>query len=82
MPDATLVIFGNPLLGTPAMQQDIRAGVVLPLRVLVADEDGQTMLIYLSVDDMFAGTLVDSSAEFATKMTGALTKLTATAAKE
>ena len=82
LPDATLVIFGNPMLGTPAMQQDVRAGVVLPLRVLVADEDGKTMLIYQSVDAMFADTDVDTDAEFAKKMTGALDKLTAAAAKE
>jgi uncharacterized protein (DUF302 family) len=64
------------------MQQDMRAGVVLPLRVLVADEDGKTMLIYQSVDAMFADTDVDTDAEFAKKMTGALDKLTAAAAKE
>ena len=33
--DAELVIFGNPQLGTPALQSDIRAGLALPLRVLI-----------------------------------------------
>jgi uncharacterized protein (DUF302 family) len=38
--DAQLLIFGNPMLGTPVMQQDIRAGLVLLLHVLVYDEGG------------------------------------------
>ncbi|MBN2741638.1 MAG: DUF302 domain-containing protein [Rhodobacteraceae bacterium] len=55
LPDARRVIFGNPMPGRPPLQQDICASGVLPLRVLVADEKGQTTLIYESVDAMFAG---------------------------
>jgi uncharacterized protein (DUF302 family) len=29
-----LLVFGNPQLGTPAIQDDVLAGLVLPLRVL------------------------------------------------
>lgn len=78
--DAELVIFGNPKLGTPALQQDIRAGLVLPLRVLVHDVDGQTVLTYESVDAMFEGLEIADDAPFRAAMTGALTKLTAAAA--
>ena len=78
--DAELVIFGNPALGTPALQQDIRAGLVLPLRVLVHDDGGQTVLTYESVDAMFEGLEITPDAEFRAKMTGALAKLTAAAA--
>ena len=78
--DAELVIFGNPTLGTPALQQDIRAGLVLPLRVLVHDDGGQTVLTYESVNAMFEGLEVSPDAEFRAKMTGALANLTAAAA--
>ncbi|MEO9825692.1 MAG: DUF302 domain-containing protein [Paracoccaceae bacterium] len=79
--DAELVIFGNPKLGTPALQQDIRAGLVLPLRVLVHDVDGQTMLTYESVDSMFEGMDIADDAAFRGAMTGALGKLTGAAAQ-
>ncbi len=77
--DAELVIFGNPKLGTPALQQDIKAGLVLPLRVLVHDEGGKTMLTYESVDAMFEGMDIAPDAAFREAMTGALGKLTGAA---
>ncbi|MEM7632400.1 MAG: DUF302 domain-containing protein [Pseudomonadota bacterium] len=78
--DAELVIFGNPKLGTPALQQDIRAGLILPLRVLVHDEDGQTVLTYESVDAMFDGLEIAQDASFREVMAGALKNLTSAAA--
>lgn len=78
--DAELVIFGNPKLGTPALQQDIRAGLVLPLRVLVHDVDGQTMITYESVGSMFEGLDIAPDAKFREVMAGALQKLTLAAA--
>ena len=78
--DAELVIFGNPKLGTPALQADIRAGLVLPLRVLVHDDGGQTVLTYESVDAMFEGMDIPADAAFRAKMAGALAKLTGAAA--
>ncbi len=79
--DAELVIFGNPKLGTPALQQDIRAGLVLPLRVLVHDDGGQTVLTYESVEAMFEGLEIAADAPFRAAMTGALSKLTGAAAR-
>ena len=78
--DAELVIFGNPKLGTPALQADIRAGLVLPLRVLVHDEGGQTVLTYESVEAMFEGLDIPADAKFRAMMAGALAKLTGAAA--
>lgn len=78
--DAELVIFGNPKLGTPALQADIRAGLVLPLRVLVHDDGGQTVLTYESVDAMFDGLDIPADAKFRAMMTGALANLTGAAA--
>ncbi|MBT8455719.1 MAG: DUF302 domain-containing protein [Rhodobacteraceae bacterium] len=78
--DAQLLVFGNPKLGTPALQADLRAGLVLPLRVLVFDDGGQTVLLYEAPADMFADYDVPADAEVVKMMAGALGKLTAAAA--
>jgi uncharacterized protein (DUF302 family) len=44
--DQTVVIFGNPQVGTPLMQADSTVGIELPLRILVWDNDGTTTLGY------------------------------------
>ena len=44
---ATLLIFGNPNVGTPLMQNQRRIGVDLPQKFLVwEDQDGQTHITY------------------------------------
>ncbi|MGB5556541.1 MAG: DUF302 domain-containing protein [Paracoccaceae bacterium] len=75
--DAEVLIFGNPALGTPAIQQDALAGLYLPLKVLVyEDGDGQTWLAYEDPAEMMEDLSVDQSAEFMGKMQGALKGLT------
>ena len=77
-----LLIFGNPQLGTPAMQDDPMAGLFLPLKVLVyRDAQGQVWLAYEDPAAML-GPLqgVSPDAAYLAKMTGALKKLTAKAA--
>ncbi len=79
---AQLLIFGNPKLGTPAMRDDMLAGLYLPLKVLVyEDGDGQTWLAY---DDpaalLSALDGVSGDAEYLGKMAGALGNLTGAAA--
>lgn len=78
--DAELLVFGNPKLGTPALQADIRAGLILPLRVLVFDDGGQTVMLYETPAAMFEGYDVPADAEVVKMMTGALGKLTGAAA--
>ena len=82
MPDAELLIFGNPKLGTPAMQENIQAGLMLPLRVLVYDDEGQTMIAWQEVEDMMDELGIDDDAEFVGQMEGAIGKLTDAAASE
>jgi uncharacterized protein (DUF302 family) len=41
-----VLIFGDPRVGTPLMQDDPEIGYELPLRVLVWDADGQTKVGY------------------------------------
>lgn len=79
--DAQLLIFGNPKLGTPAMQADPLAGLYLPLRVLIyTDADGQTWLAYEDPAEMLDDLAVPSDAPVIGAMTGALGKLTGAAA--
>ncbi|UWQ73588.1 DUF302 domain-containing protein [Leisingera sp. M658] len=79
---AQLLIFGNPKLGTPAMQADPRAGLYLPLKVLAyEDADGQVWLTYEDPAEMLSTLDIPADAGFVTKMQGALGKLTAAAAQ-
>lgn len=75
---AQLLIFGNPKLGTPAMQDNPLAGLYLPLRVLVySDSDGQVWLAYEDPAQMAANLDgIAPEAEYIAKMTGALKTLT------
>ncbi|MEO0371003.1 MAG: DUF302 domain-containing protein [Pseudomonadota bacterium] len=77
-----LLIFGNPKLGTPAMQDDPMAGLFLPLKVLVyRDGAGQVWLAYEDPRAMFEdlGGIPDE-AKYLDMMNGALAKLTGKAA--
>lgn len=81
LPGAQLLVFGNPKLGTPAMQDDPRAGLFLPLRVLVyADPDGKVWLTYEDPAEMLDGLEISADAKYLGMMSGALSKLTAAAA--
>ena len=76
-----LLIFGNPKLGTPAMQDDPLAGLYLPLKVLVyQDGENQVWLAYENPAKMLDGLNVPADAEYLKMMTGALAKLTGKAA--
>ncbi|MDD9724701.1 DUF302 domain-containing protein [Roseovarius sp. SK2] len=77
-----VLIFGNPKLGTPAMQDDPLAGLYLPMKVLVyEDANGQVWLAYEDPEEMFDELDgIDDDAEYIQKMTGALGKLTQKAA--
>ncbi|MBO9479164.1 DUF302 domain-containing protein [Shimia sp. R11_0] len=80
--DAELLIFGNPKIGTPAMQADIKAGLFLPLKVLAyEDASGAVFLTYEDPAQMFAGLNIAEDADFVATMRGALSKLTAAAAQ-
>ncbi|MGE0701811.1 MAG: DUF302 domain-containing protein [Hyphomicrobiaceae bacterium] len=84
MGDAQLLIFGNPRIGTPAMQDDSLAGLYLPLRVLVyEDGEGQVWLAYEDPAAML-GKLegVGAEAPYIERMRDALRNLTAAAATE
>ncbi|MEJ6389126.1 DUF302 domain-containing protein [Gymnodinialimonas ulvae] len=80
--DAELLVFGNPMLGTPALQDDIRAGLQLPLRVLVHGADTGSVIVWETPESMFSGLEIGAEAPYLARMNGALGNLTAAAAGE
>ncbi len=76
---AQLLVFGNPKLGTPLMQDNILVGLDLPMKVLAYETaDGATMIAYTAPE-----TLAErhglTSADVIETMTGALKGLTGAA---
>ena len=75
-----MLMFGNPKLGTPAIQGAQTIGLDLPLRVVVwEDEDGKTWLAYHDPADIAALHTLPADAPVIAKMQGALGKLTGVA---
>jgi uncharacterized protein (DUF302 family) len=46
--DTVLIVFGNPAAGTPVMAAAPLAGLDLPLKVLIWDDEGVTRISYYS----------------------------------
>ena len=75
-----MLMFGNPKLGTPAIQGAQTMGLDLPLRVVVwEDEEGKTWLAYHDPADIAALHDLPTDAPVIAKMQGALGKLTSLA---
>lgn len=74
------LIFGNPKLGTPALQAAPTMGADLPLRVLAYEDGGKTWLVYHDPADVAALHGLPADHPVIAKMTGALGKLTGKAA--
>jgi len=54
MPRETVIVFGNPLVGTPAFLNTPTLGIDFPLRAMVLENaDGQVFLSYKSADYIF-----------------------------
>ena len=79
--DMTLVIFGNPKIGTPILQAEPRAGLDLPIRVLIWDDNGQTTIGYLDPAHLKQRYSVEGADQAFDTMAGALGKLTDAASK-
>jgi len=78
-----LLIFGNPKLGTPAIQGAQTAGLDLPLRVLAyADGEGVVHVVYHDPATLAATHGLPADAPYIKMMTGALEKLTGAAVAE
>jgi uncharacterized protein (DUF302 family) len=76
LPPTTLVIFGNPKLGTPLMQQNRQVGIDLPMSVLVWQDGDATKIGYVSPESMASEYGIAADNASIKKMIGALDKLT------
>lgn len=82
IPANQVLIFGNPALGTPAMQIDPRAGLFLPLKVQAyEDANGQVWLAYEDPKETMDEFDEVEKSPVIEKMRGALAKLTSVAAE-
>lgn len=78
----TLVIFGNPKIGTPIIAANRKAALDLPVKVLIWQQDGATMVGYLDPESLKARHGVEGADESFKMMAGALDKLTDAAIAE
>ncbi len=79
---ATLVIFGNPKIGTPLIQAAPTMGADLPLRVLFyEDSDGNTHIAYHDLGKIAAQHGIPADHPALAKAKGALKNLTGAVAK-
>lgn len=73
----TLLIFGNPELGTPLMQESQAIGLDLPMRVLVyEDEAGDVHVLYHEPEELADEHDIDEDHEVVEGMEEGLDKLT------
>lgn len=80
LPPTTLVIFGNPKVGTPLMKCSRSAAIDLPQKMLIwSDESGQTWLVYNDPVYMAKRHNVSGCDETIKKITGALAKFSSVA---
>ena len=79
---AVTLIFGNPKLGTPAMQAAITMGLDLPLRALVYGDSSDVWVLYHDPADVAALHGLPGDHPVIGKMQGALKKLTGKATAE
>ncbi|MEM9278090.1 MAG: DUF302 domain-containing protein [Pseudomonadota bacterium] len=82
LPESTMVMFGAPAIGTPIMQQNMKAGLDLPIRVLIWDDNGQTKIGYLDPQALKARYEIAGAEKAFEGMAGALKKFTDGAAGE
>jgi uncharacterized protein (DUF302 family) len=80
LPPTTLVIFGNPKVGTPLMKCSRTAAIDLPQKMLIwTDDSGQTWLAYNDPVYMAKRHDVKGCDEAIKKVTGALGKFSGVA---
>jgi len=79
MADAQLLIFGNPALGTPLIEEARLAGLDLPLRVLAWEEDGSVRIAWTDPAEIARRAGADPDSQAVAAITGALERITARA---
>ncbi|PSP76042.1 hypothetical protein BRC86_02520 [Halobacteriales archaeon QS_3_64_16] len=75
LPPTTLLIFGNPKLGTPLMGASRSVAIDLPQKMLVWKEEGEVMVSYNDPQYLAARHGIEDEDEILAKIAGALEKL-------
>jgi uncharacterized protein (DUF302 family) len=75
-----LLIFGNVHVGTPLMKADPRAGIELPLRMLIWQDPDGTHIGYLDPRELADRYALDGHQQTLERQAGVLSKLAAAAA--
>ncbi len=79
--DEELVIFGDPRAGTVLMQADPTVGYELPLRLLIWDASGQTLIGYRPPTELRDDFAVANQLEILRRMESLLGQLTTEASR-
>jgi uncharacterized protein (DUF302 family) len=78
--DEVVLVLGNPAAGTPLMQADPRAGIDLPLRILVWSQDGETRIAFRDprsmADDFALADRLDTLAKLRAVLDGLVAEVT------
>ena len=75
LPPTTLLIFGNPNLGTPLMQASRSTAIDLPQKTLVWEEEGQVYVTYNDPQYLAARHGIDGQEEILSTIANALESL-------
>ncbi|MEE2953007.1 MAG: DUF302 domain-containing protein [Pseudomonadota bacterium] len=81
LPPTTVVIFGNPKIGTPLMQEQRSIAIDLPQKILVWEEGGQTLVGYVAPTELAERLGIAKDAEPILMMEKALDRLSSVAAQ-
>jgi uncharacterized protein (DUF302 family) len=68
LPDEELLILGDPRAGTPLMQEDPQVGYELPLRLLVWEAGGETLIGYRPPTELAERYAVSDRSELLARM--------------
>jgi uncharacterized protein (DUF302 family) len=79
--DEELVLFGDPQVGTLLMQADPAVGYELPLRLLIWDAGGQTMIGYRRPTELLDDFALGDQLEILRRMENLLEQITAEIAR-
>ena len=71
----TVVIFGNPKIGTPLMQENQKIGLDLPLRILVWQDGDETRVGYIEAEDLAERYDIDDDSKAVKMIENALNNL-------
>ena len=79
LPDEELLVFGDPRAGTPLMQDDPQVGYELPLRLLVWEAGGETLVGYRPPTELAERYAIGARSELLARMRKLLEGLVAEA---